>query len=320
MAAFNNNIYTPTRRTFLKTTGTASMLISLGMNPLELLAADAEEGLTLLHTNDVHSRVEPFPMDGGRNEGLGGTAARAALIKKIRAEEKNVLLIDAGDVFQGTPYFNFYGGGLELELMTAMGYEACTMGNHDFDNGISGFLSQLPKANFPFICSNYDFTDTDLQNKTLPYHIIQKGNIRIGIFGLGVELQGLVEKKNYGNTLYLDPVKIANEKALFLSKEKKCDLVICLSHLGYEYKDKKISDVTLARLTRNIDVIIGGHTHTFLKEPVSLQNIDGEQIIVNQVGWGGINLGRIDFILKKNRHKKNFSASLLEVNKMSIDN
>lgn len=301
------------RRAFLKNTGAAAGLMALSASPFAAFAKDEVVQLTILHTNDVHSRIEPFPMDGSRNQGMGGVARRAALIKKIRTEQPNVLLLDAGDIFQGTPYFNMFGGELEMKLMSDMGYDAATMGNHDFDNGIAGFVKQLPHAKFPFLVSNYDFSNTDLNGKTRPYKIFKKQGIRIGVFGIGLELAGMVDKKNYGDTVYQDPVAKANEMASRLRNDHHCDLVICLSHLGYKYKEKKVSDQILAATTRNIDLIIGGHTHTFMKVPEDIKNLDGKITTINQVGFAGINLGRLDYFFQRSNGKKKMVASVCPV-------
>jgi 5'-nucleotidase len=301
------------RRKFLKGSVSAAALLALGFNGESVFAKDDFVKLTILHTNDVHSRIDPFPMDGSRNQGMGGVAPRAALIKTIRAEEDNVLLLDAGDIFQGTPYFNFFGGEVELKMMSMMGYDAGIMGNHDFDNGVEGFSKQLPHANFPILNSNYDFTDTAMEGKTLPYKIFKKGGIKIGVYGLGIELTGLVNELQSGKTKYLDPVKKANEMETFLKLNQKCDLVICLSHLGYKYKENKVSDVVLAKNTSFTDIIIGGHTHTFLKTPDSIKNLSGNETLVNQVGFAGINLGRIDYTFSRSRNKKVVYSSALEV-------
>jgi 5'-nucleotidase len=255
--------------------------------------------LTILHTNDVHSRLDPFPMDGTRNAGMGGIAARAEIIRNIRAQEANVLLLDAGDIFQGTPYFNKYGGVLEMKLMTELGYDVATMGNHDFDAGLDGFLKAKQHAKFPFVCANYDFSQTILNEQTVPHVILKKGKITVGIFGVGVELKGLVPDAKFGETVYLDPIKTANTQATLL-KKKGCDLIICLSHLGYEYADDKISDRRLARETKNIHLILGGHTHTFLEKPTEEKNLDGQTVLINQVGWGGLQVGRLDFEIASN--------------------
>jgi 5'-nucleotidase len=293
-----------TRRNFIKASGIATAAFALNINSLDAFANGRLQKLTILHTNDVHSRIEPFPMDGGRNQGLAGVARRSSLIKQIRAEQENVLLLDAGDIFQGTPYFNKFGGELELKLMSQMGYDAATLGNHDFDNGIEGFYKQLPNANFPFLISNYDLKNTALANATKPYKIFKKGGLKIGVFGIGIELKGLVDPKNYGETQYLDPIAKANETAALLKNDLHCDLVICLSHLGYKYRTATASDHVLAANTRNIDLIIGGHTHTFLDTPVDVKNLDGNITTINQVGFAGINLGRIDYYFEPYKGKK----------------
>ena len=289
------------RRKFIKTSGLG--MLSLSLLPKISFSEEADVKITILHTNDMHSHIHPFK--SGRNKGKGGMAQRAGLIKTIRAQEKHVLLLDAGDIFQGTPYFNFYGGELELKLMSKIKYDAATLGNHDFDNGLEGLSKQLKYAQFPFLIANYDFSDTILKNKFSAYKIFNKGGIKIGVFGIGIDPEGLVPKNLYGNTIYQDPIKKANHYAALLKNKKHCDLVICLSHLGFKYKSDKISDIKLASKTRNIDLIIGGHTHTFLKKPVTISNIDKKEVVINQVGWGGINLGKIEFHFSQNRHAKN---------------
>ena len=302
------------RKEFLKTVGGGTLAPSLAPNLVfasqkSILDKNTAYKLTVLHTNDQHSRIEPFDSSYSRNPNQGGFARRATLIQQIRSQEKNVLLLDAGDIFQGTPYFNFYGGELEFKLMSMMGYDAATMGNHDFDNGLDGFLKALPNAKFPFITSNYDFSNTILDGKTEKYKIFKKDGIKVGLFGVGIELDGLVGKKQYQETKYLNPVEIAQHYADFLRKEKGCDLVICLSHIGYDYRDDadKISDKKLAAQTDNIDLILGGHTHTFLPEPQSFTNKSGKNVLVNQVGWAGLLLGRIDFYFDKNKSLQNIS-------------
>lgn len=302
------------RKEFLRTVGGGTLALSLAPNLVfasqkSILDKNSAYKLTVLHTNDQHSRIEPFDSSYSRNPNQGGFARRATLIQQIRSQEKNVLLLDAGDIFQGTPYFNFYGGELEFKLMSMMGYDAATMGNHDFDNGLDGFLKALPNAKFPFITSNYDFSNTILDGKTEKYKIFKKDGIKVGLFGVGIELDGLVGKKQYQETKYLNPVEIAQHYADFLRKEKGCDLVICLSHIGFDYRDDadKISDKKLAAQTNNIDLILGGHTHTFLPEPQSFTNKSGKNVLVNQVGWAGLLLGRIDFYFDKNKSLQNIS-------------
>ncbi|MBS1615099.1 MAG: metallophosphatase [Bacteroidetes bacterium] len=293
------------RRNFLKQAAMGSGLLLAGAFPFDAFAGpNKTRKLTVLHTNDVHSHLEPFGSDSGKYAGEGGVAQRAALIQAIRAQEEHVLLLDAGDIFQGTPYFNLYKGEPDIKAMSAMGYDASTMGNHDFDAGVEGFAKQLPHARFPIIIANYDFTRTALEGKTIPYTVIRKGDIKIGIFGLGIQLKGLVPDDAYGNTQYLEPLRIAQNMADKLRQKEQCDLVICLSHLGYRYDSRKVSDQVLAKETTGIDLIIGGHTHTFLERPTILKNKNGQEVIINQVGWAGLRLGRIDFLFD---HKKNAS-------------
>lgn len=280
----------------MKKAAWGSSLLLTGGFPLEALAGKRHTTLTILHTNDVHSRLDPFPMDGSKLQGLGGVAARAALIQKIKTKEEHVLLFDAGDIFQGTTYFNLYRGEPELTAMTMMGYDAVTMGNHDFDAGLEGFATQLPHADFPVLVANYEFKDTVLENKVHPYKIFKKGPLKIGVFGLGIQLWGLVPPDAFGKTKYLDPLPIANELAERLKLKMGCDFVICLSHLGYQYASSKISDCLLAKESRFIDLIIGGHTHTFLDVPTMIRNKDGEEVVVNQVGWAGTRLGVLQFV------------------------
>ncbi|MEM0543368.1 metallophosphatase [Flavobacterium sp. j3] len=301
------------RRDFIEKTVVSSAF--LGLSDLAPLYANSTEflnsnfktldkkHLTILHTNDVHSYVDPFPANHPKNPNMGGAARRAAIIESIRKENPNVLLLDAGDIFQGTPYFNYFGGELEFKLMSMMKYDIATIGNHDFDNGIDGLYAQLPHATFEFVSANYDFKNTIMDGHVKPYKILNKNGIKVGVFGLGIVLEGLVDKKNYKETGYNDPLTVAQDMSRILKHEQKCDLVICLSHLGYKYKNEpdKICDTKLATLTKDIDLIIGGHTHTFLDKPTVLKNSEGNDVLVNQVGCYGINLGRIDFYLNNDK-------------------
>lgn len=306
-----------TRKEFLYNNIMAAGSLVAGRSLLtELIADERSYKLTVLHTNDVHSRIDPFPMDGSANQGLGGVAARAEIIEKIRSEEDHVLLLDAGDIFQGTPYFNFYKGEPEIKAMSSMKYDATTIGNHDFDAGLENLAIQLTNnATFPMLVANYDFSGTPMEHKHQPYKIFKKGKIKVGVFGLGIEMAGLVSENLSAGTKYLDPLVKGNEMAQLLKKEKGCDLVICLSHLGNTYSDNKVSDKVLATETQNIDLIIGGHTHTFLPAPIVYKNKKGDDVLVNQVGWAGINLGRLDFDFSKNSNKKLSQTKLITVTK-----
>lgn len=285
------------RRDFLKyMVGTSAVLAGFPSLSKEVMKRNNFVKLTILHTNDVHSRIEPFPLSDPKYPDMGGFARRSAVIEYIRKENDNVLLLDAGDVFQGTPYFNLYQGELEYKLMSLMKYDATTIGNHEFDLGIDNIAKQMPHANFSLINCNYDFSDTSLHKKIIPYKVFEKQGLKIGVLGYGIELEGLVDKKMYKDTVYQNPLPIANATAKHLKKDLACDYVIALSHIGFSYNEKKISDMNMAPLTENIDLIIGGHTHTFLEHPIQLKNKTGKDVYVTQVGWAGIWLGKIDVI------------------------
>jgi 5'-nucleotidase len=302
------------RREFIKKTAATSSLLTFG--GISLTSFNSVENIkkiTILHTNDTHSHIDPFPTDDPKSPNQGGAARRATIIEKIRLEEDNVLLLDAGDIFQGTPYFNYYGGELEFKLMSMMQYDLATLGNHDFDNGIDGFYSQLPHAKFDFVSANYDFKNTILDGIVKPYKTFKKAGLKIGVFGLGVELEGLVDKKLYKETVYNNPVDITKDIVRQLKEVEKCDLIICLSHLGFKYKNEpeKICDILLAQQTKDIDLIIGGHTHTFLDKPVIEKNSVEKDVLINQVGCYGINLGRIDFYFSKNEKYINQTKNIV---------
>lgn len=301
------------RRSFIKQSAITGA--GLWMSPSSLFAADTARKLTILHTNDVHSRLDPFT--DGSLKGKGGVAARSMLIQQIRAEQENVLLLDAGDMFQGTPYFNIYKGEPEVKAMSMMGYDAGMIGNHEYDAGIENLANQISRhAKFPILICNYDFTGTPMENHYKPYQVFHKGGLKVGVTGLGIEMKGLVADGLYGNTIYLDPIEQGNKMAAFLKEKEKCDLVIVLSHLGDKYEDDKVSDEILAQRTSNIDLIIGAHTHRFFEKPREYRNSAGKQVLVNQVGWGGINLGRIDYECSKGGEKsiKHFNMPIEEKN------
>ena len=299
------------RKTFIKNSIYGSAAVGLALNNF---SCSSHKNITILHTNDVHSHVEPFSKDHSEFPNKGGFERRATLISEIRRQNPNTLLFDAGDIFQGTPYFNFYGGEIEFKLMSMLGYDAVTIGNHDFDNGIDGLDKQLPNAKFDIISSNYDFKNTILESKISNYKIYNKSGVKIGVFGLGIELEGLVSKDLYKETKYLDPIDIANDTAKKLKKTENCDLVICLSHLGYKYEKfpNKVSDLNLAKSTKNIDLIIGGHTHTFMNKPVVVKNNVENDVLINQVGCFGLYLGRIDFSFDSDNNKI-FNSNLLMI-------
>jgi 5'-nucleotidase len=302
------------RRHFIQQASAGTALVTLGSLGLQsFITAPKTSKITILHTNDVHSHIDAFGPEDGRNANKGGVARRATLIESIRNENPNTLLLDAGDIFQGTPYFNYYGGELEFKLMSKLKYDASTIGNHDFDNGINGLYAQFPHKNFEFITANYDFSNTILDTHTKPYKIFKKDGIKIGVFGLGIELDGLVAKMMYKETKYLNPIEMSQEMTRILKVDEQCDLIICLSHLGYNYRNNetKISDLKLAAATKDIDLIIGGHTHTFLPKPTVTKNIEGKNILVNQVGCYGLYLGRIDFHFDADKNKAASGTSII---------
>ncbi len=256
--------------------------------------------LVILHTNDTHSQVEPTEKSTLSSSDMGGYARRMGVINKIRTEEKNVLLFDAGDFSQGTPYFNFYNGRIEIDAINKMKYDAITLGNHEFDNGMDTLAVILSKSKVPIISSNYEISQTSISPYVKPYLIIRKFGMKIGVIGLDVEPKSLIVESNYKGLTYEDPLEVANKMAAFLKKEKKCDIIICLSHLGSNKKSEVINDFKIAQNSRNIDVIIGGHSHSML-ENVKELNLDGQEVIISQMAKSGLYLGRIDLEMTKKK-------------------
>ncbi|MFN8316799.1 MAG: metallophosphoesterase [Chitinophagales bacterium] len=301
------------RKDFLQRSLSASLLIGAGAFPFEAFAkTHGFQKITILHTNDQHSRIDPFPLDGGKYQGQGGCERRLALVEKIRSEEKHVMLLDCGDIFQGTPYFNKYRGKVEIELMNQMRYDAATIGNHDFDGGLENLGVRMNEANFQFLNANYSIANTPLQ-KMKHYKVFKYDHIKVGVFAVGIELDGLVPELLYGETRYNDPIAAAQTTADLLKHDEHCDVVICLSHLGYSYEEKKVSDVVLAKETNNIDLILGGHTHTFFTQPKTYENKAGETVLINQVGWAGLMLGRIDLYFDDKKRKEIAKKSPIKI-------
>jgi len=285
------------RRRFLKTAArTAAGAAGASLLPVRAFAsrpAVDDIRLVILHTNDTHSRIDPFPEGSGRNEGQGGAARRATLIHRIRDQNAHVLLLDSGDIFQGTPYFNLFGGEIEMKVMSQMGYDVATIGNHDFDNGTEGLVRMLPHASFEFVSANYDITDSGLAARVKPYTIRELGGLKVGIFGLGIDFYRLVVADLHQGVSYSDPIGAARRTSEDL-RQQGCHLVICLSHLGYRYSSDRPSDTDLANLVPEVDLILGGHTHTFMDSPDIYRAGETGLTVVNQVGFAGIRLGRID--------------------------
>ncbi|HKQ53428.1 MAG TPA: metallophosphatase [Pyrinomonadaceae bacterium] len=267
-----------------------------------LRPAAGETLITILHTNDQHSQIDPLPAND-RNAGKGGVARRATLVKRIRAENPNTLLVDAGDAFQGTPYFNLYRGEVEYKAMTAIGYDVVTLGNHDFDNGVEALAEAMKHAKFEFVSTNYDVRGTVLESRVKPYVVRELGGVRIGVFGLGIKLEGLNPPDSFKGVKYHDPVKVTRGAVQFLRERERCAMVVCASHLGYypNPKPDDVGDSQVASQVDGIDFIASGHTHTFMRQPVAVKQPSGSNTIVFQVGKSGIYLGRVDFTVRSNK-------------------
>lgn len=247
--------------------------------------------ITILHTNDTHSQVEPIEA-GKRDGNHAGYARRMGIIEQERDKTPNVLLVDAGDFSQGTPYFNLYHGRVEVDAMNRMGYDAVTLGNHEFDNGLDTLAAVLKDAQFAVVSANYDVQGTALEGIVKPYVILRRGGMKIGIFGLGVNPQGLVAEKNFAPVKYLEPIPVAQEMSTLLKEQHHCDLVVCISHMGTFAHGDKPSDTLLAQSTRYIDVIIGGHTHKIVTNHY-VENLDGDSVLLAQMGKSGARIGKI---------------------------
>lgn len=254
--------------------------------------------LTILHSNDTHSQVEPFAKGSSKGD-RAGYARRMGLIEKERVADPDLLLLDAGDFSQGTPYFNFFHGRVEVDALNRMQYDAVTLGNHEFDNGVDSLAVILRDAKFDVVCANYEVAGTPLEGVVKPYTILNRKGLRIGIFGIGVAPDNLITPQNFAPLKWLYPLPVANKTAERLRKKEHCDVVVCLSHLGTNQasKDSEICDRWLAENSRNIDVIIGGHTHKVV-ENLYVKNLDGKDVLLAQMGKSGIHLGKITLTIE----------------------
>src|SRR5262249_20033416 len=259
--------------------------------------------ITILHTNDTHSQIDPIPDNDKVNGGKGGVARRATLVKRIRKENPNTLLIDAGDVLQGTPYFNFYKGEVEYKAMSLIGYDAGTIGNHEFDNGVEALAKAMQFANFDVVSTNYDVRGSALERKVKPHLVKEVGGVRVGLFGLGIRPNALITDENFAPLKYLDPVQMTRGVVKLLREQERCQLVLGMSHLGYYANPRadEIGDTQLVSQVEGIDFIAGGHTHTFMEKPVLQKNPAGKDTIIYQVGKSGIYVGRVDFTLREGK-------------------
>ncbi len=283
------------RRNFL-TTSAAFGATLVGFPRTLLEASAAESVITILHTNDTHSQIDPLPPND-RNAGKGGVARRATLVKRVRKENPNTLLLDAGDVLQGTPYFNFYKGEVEYKAMSAIGYDAGTLGNHEFDNGLEALAAALKFANFDIVSANYDVKGTVLEDRVKRYVVKTAGGIRVGLFGLGISPTALITPANFKGVTFIDPVIAAREVVKKLREEERCSLVVCMSHLGY-HEDGKRGNSMLASQVDGIDFIASGHTHLFMEQPVTAIQPCGAKTLIFEVGKSGIYVGRVDFTFR----------------------
>ena len=278
----------------------------VGNSFAESIVSSREEiKITILHTNDTHSQIDPLPTND-KYAGKGGVARRATLVRKIRSENPNTLLIDAGDVCQGTPYFNFFKGEVEYKAMSMIGYDAGTLGNHEFDNGVASLASALKFANFDIVSANYEVKGTPLETIVKPYVVKTVSGIRVGLFGLGISPVSLIDPANFKGVTYLDPITTAREVVNTLREKEKCALVVCMSHLGYSEHPRQgaVIDTTVASQVDGIDFIASGHTHLFMEKPVMQQQPCGKETVIFQVGKSGIYVGRVDFTFRDGKVAK----------------
>lgn len=269
-----------------------SLLVCLALSFAFSLFAQNTKDLIILQTSDVHSRIEPINQKGDRNFDEGGFVRRATFLDQFRKEHEHVLLFDCGDISQGTPYYNMFQGEVEIKLMNQMGYDAMTIGNHEFDFGLDNMARLFKLAKFPVVCANYNLDATVLKDLVKPYIILNRFGLKIGVFGLGAKPEGLIQANKCEGVVYENPIEVSNKVAALL-KEKGCDLVICLSHLGIQMDERLVAK------TRNIDVILGGHSHTFMKGPKTYLNMDGKEVSIMHSGKSGVRVGRLDLTLKR---------------------
>ena len=306
-----------TRRHFLKTAVVAGVSLpllrgsslfnrripALSISAPLLRPAKGETLITILHTNDTHSQIDPILENDKMYAGKAGVARRATLVKRVRKENPNTLLIDAGDVLQGTPYFNFFKGEVEYKAMSMIGYDAGTIGNHEFDNGVESLAKALQFANFDIVSTNYDVHGSALEKRVKTHVVKTVGGVRVGLFGLGISPAGLITDDNFKPLKYLDPVASSRAVVKLLREQERCTLVIGMSHLGYYPTQRRdeIGDTQVAAQVDGIDFIASGHTHTFMEKPVLQKSPSGKDTIIFQVGRSGIYVGRVDFTIKNGK-------------------
>ncbi|MBF1590257.1 MAG: metallophosphatase [Prevotella shahii] len=268
-------------------------------------AKSTEKGtkeLVILHTNDTHSCIYPLnpQLADTLKAGRGGFLRRIAMLKEERKKNPDLLLFDSGDFSQGSPYYTLFKGDVEVGLMNKMHYDAVTIGNHEFDFGLKNMERLFKKANFPIVCANYDFTGTPLAKIVKPYVVLKRKGIKIGVFGLAPQLDGLVDAKNYETVRYINPITATNEVVSTLKNKEKCDLIICISHLGWT--EKTMNDQILIPQTRYVDLVLGGHSHTFFETLRTHKDLDNNTVYNDQNGKSGIFIGKMTIQMAKNKH------------------
>ncbi len=264
------------------------------------VGAYAQKHLEVLHTNDTHSCIMPLNPNLADTAvaGRGGFLRRVAMIKEERAKNPDLLLIDSGDFSQGSPFYTMFKGDVEIGLMNLMGYDAVTIGNHEFDFGLENMARIFKMAKFPVVCANYDFTGTCVEGLVKPYVIIKRNGLKIGLFGLSPQLEGLVDLSKCKGVTYLDPVEVGNRVAAELKHDKKCDIVICVSHLGWLLPDE-MGDQKLLASSKDIDLVLGGHSHSYFKDLRYVNNADGKAVPVDQNGKNAMYVGKLTLSFDK---------------------
>ena len=264
------------------------------------VGAYAQMHLVVLHTNDTHSCIMPLNPNLADTAvaGRGGFLRRVAMIKEERAKNPDLLLIDSGDFSQGSPFYTMFKGDVEIGLMNLMGYDAVTIGNHEFDFGLENMARIFKMAKFPIVCANYDFTGTCVEGLVKPYVIFQLNGLKIGLFGLSPQLEGLVDLSKCKGVTYLDPIEVGNRVAAELKHDKKCDVVICVSHLGWLRPDE-MGDQKLLASSKDIDLVLGGHSHSYFKDLRYVNNANGKAVPVDQNGKNAMYVGKLTLSFDK---------------------
>ena len=264
------------------------------------VVAKAQKQIVILHTNDTHSTIEPVSKFSKVKEAAGkaGCVRRATMVKQLREQNPDILLFDSGDFSQGSTFYTMYKGDVEVGLMNIMGYDAATIGNHEFDFGLDNLARLARQAKFPIVCSNCDFTGTPCQDVIKKYCVVVRDGVRIGVFGLTPKIEGLVMKENIAGVKYIDPIQATKEMVSVLRDKERCDIVVCLSHLGWKLAPEYIDDQVLISSTTGIDIVLGGHSHTYMKEMEWVDNAEGKSIPVDQNGKHGAFVGKITLKLE----------------------